>query len=231
MIDSVLKTKSTSLRRIPNRQRGSVARFFWGASTASLLLLTIACQTTPLVYLPDSLHQKFFGACGNSGSISFKVFRNSEYLVSGFIDWDRSEGLQISNVMGNTIALLKHNRRADIQLPNTILNLDIDAAGRIHVNARFSGLYLEELFCLFAGRVPSDWHQQRVVAAGRDYRVTTSDSERRITTMVGVQRFRVELARRILWLFTAGEIVIGSYRRQTGYLLGQGFRLSWEQLP
>ncbi len=195
----------------------------------SLQLALAACQTTPLVYLPSSLQQKFFGACGNEGSVSFKLLRNSEYLVSGFIDWDTTEGLHLSNVMGSTIALLKRDSTADIQLPNTVVRIAVDGAGRITVGDNFSGLYLEELYCLLGGRVPLSWHRDEVTTIGRDYLITAIEHERKIFTTVGVQRFRVKLARRILWLFSAGELVAGSYRRQTGYLVGQGFRLNWQQ--
>lgn len=191
--------------------------------------LLAACQTTPLVYLPSSLQQKFFGACGNEGSVSFKLFRNSNYLVSGFIDWDTGEGLHLSNVMGNTIALLKHDTTADIQLPNSVVKIGVDKDGRIEVGGDFTGLYLEELYCLLGGRVPFSWHRDEVVTVGRDYLITAIEHERKIFTTVGVQRFRVRLARRILWLFSASELVVGSYRRQTGYLEGQGFRLNWQQ--
>ncbi len=188
-----------------------------------------ACQTTPLVYLPSSLQQKFFGACGHEGSVSFKLSRNANYLFSGFIDWDTAKGLHLNDIMGSTLALLKRSSQADIQLPNSIIRVKVDDAGRIVVGDAFTGLYLGELYCLLGGRVPLAWHQDEVTSAGRDYLLTTSDYERRIITTVGVQRFKAKLTRRIWWLFSAGELVIGSYRRQTGYLAGRGFRLHWQQ--
>ena len=194
-----------------------------------LFLLLVACQTTPLAYLPSSLQQKFFGACGNTGSVSFKLFRDGNYLVSGFIDWHTGEGLHLSNVVGSTIAVIKHDSRADIQLPNTIISIVVDNQGRIMVGEDYSGLYLEELYCLLAGRLPMSWHRDQVVAVGHDYLVAAIDNERKIFTTVGVQRFRVKLVRRMLWWFTADELVIGRYRRQTGYLVGRGFRLDWRQ--
>lgn len=201
-----------------------------GISVAcSLQLALAACQTTARVYLPSSLQQKFFGACGNEGSVSFKLSRNFNYLVSGFIDWNLAEGLHLSNVMGSTIALLKRDSKADIQLPNSVIRIAVDSDGRIVVGDDFTGLYLEELYCLLGGRVPLSWHREEVAATGSDYSITAIEHERKITTTVGVQRFRVKLARRILWIFSAGELVIGSYRRQTGYLAGQGFRLNWQQ--
>lgn len=200
-----------------------------GSTFVLCFFLLAACQTTSLVYLPSSLQQKFFGACGNEGSVSFKLFRNSDYLVSGFIDWDTGEGLHLSNVMGNTIALLKHDTTADIQLPNSVVKIGVDKDGRIEVDGDFTGLYLEELYCLLGGRVPFSWHRDEVVTVGRDYLITAIEHERKIFTTVGVQRFRARLARRILWLFSASELVVGSYRRQTGYLEGQGFRLNWQQ--
>ena len=220
------------MRQIPDPLKRTVAYFASNGCAVAFLLFIVACQTTPLVYLPDSLQQKFFGVCGNSGSVAFKLFRHdNNYLVSGFIDWDTNDGMHISNVMGSTIAVLKHEHHAVIQLPNAIVKIAIDANGRLSVNGSFSGLYLDELHCLLGGRLPISWHQDRVVATAHDYRLTKNDSERKIIMMVGVQRFRVELARRILWLFTSGELIAGSYRRQTGYLAGHGFRLNWEQLP
>ena len=207
-------------------------RFFFFSPGSALLLcffLLTACQTTPLVYLPSSLQQKFFGACGHEGSVSFKLFRDASYLVSGFIDWDTSKGLHLSDVMGSTIALLKRSSKADIQLPNAVVRIAVDGAGRIVVGDNFMGLYLEELYCLLSGRVPFSWHQDEVVAVGRDYLLAATDYERKIFTTVGVQRFRAKLTRRILWVFAAGELIAGSYRRQTGYLEGQGFRLNWQQ--
>ena len=194
-----------------------------------LLSLLAACQTTPLVYLPSSLQQKFFGACGNEGSVSFKLFHNTNYLVSGFIDWDTGVGLHLSNVMGNTIALLRHGSRADIQLPNSIVTVVVDNKGRVEVGGNFTGLYLEELYCLLGGRVPLSWHRDEVLSVGRDYLIKATDYERKIFTTVSVQRFRVRVKRRMLWLFSARELVVGSYRRQTGYLKGQGFQLNWQQ--
>ena len=209
----------------------AAGRFFYAHGSALVLsfLLLTACQTTPLVYLPSSLQQKFFGACGNEGSVSFKLFNNSNYLVSGFIDWDTAEGMHLSNVMGNTIAVLKRNGTAEIQLPNAIVRIEVDSAGRIMVENNFTGLYLDELYCLLGGRVPFSWHRDEVEAMGRDYLLTATDSERKIYTTVGVQRFRARVARRILWLFSASELIVGSYRRQTGYLERQGFRLNWQQ--
>ena len=192
-------------------------------------LTLVACQTTPQLYLPSSLQQKFFGACGNEGSVSFKLWRDSAYLVSGFIDWNMTEGIHLSNVMGSTIAMLKPDSRADIQLPNMVVRIVVDASGRIVVDDDFTGLYLHELYCLLGGRVPHSWYRDRVVATERDYLITALEQERKILTTVGVQRFRVKLARRILWVFSAGELIVGSYRRQTGYLAAQGFRLNWQQ--
>lgn len=203
--------------------------FFFLRGGFICFLLLAACQTTPLVYLPSSLQQKFFGECGNTGSVSFKLFRHGNYLVSGYIDWDTGDGLHLSNVVGSTIAVIKHDSRASVQLPNAIITVVVDAQGRIMVGEDYSGLYLEELYCLLAGRLPMSWHRDEVVAAERDYLVTAIDSERKIFTTVGVQRFRVKLVRRLLWWFTAGELVIGRYRRQTGYLAGRGFRLDWQQ--
>ncbi len=238
----VLKLKSSSWVKTPDM--GMCRCFFCGGNHAVVLLLLLlrklsvagllqlalaACQTTPLTYLPSSLQQKFFGACGNEGSVSFKLLRNSDYLVSGFIDWDLTAGLHLSNVMGSTIALLKRDSKADIQLPNSVLSIVVDRAGRIVISGDFTGLYLEELYCLLGGRVPLSWHREKVVARERDYLITAIARERKIITAVGVQRFQVRLARRILWVFSAGELVIGSYRRQTGYLEGQGFRLDWQQ--
>ena len=209
--------------------RGWGLAFFFLRGGLPLFWLLAACQTTPLVYLPSSLQQKFFGECGNTGSVSFKLFRDSNYLVSGFIDWQTSEGLHLSNVMGSTIAVIKHDSRASIQLPNTIINIVVDSEGRIMVGEDYSGLYLEELYCLLAGRLPLSWHRDTVVPVGNDYLVRAIDNERKIFTTVGVQRFRVKLVQRMLWWFSAGELVIGRYRRQTGYLVGRGFRLDWQQ--
>lgn len=108
------------------------------------LLVCSACQTTPPVYLPQSLTAKFFKSCGDTGDASFKLFYKSKYLISGFIDWDLQDGIYITSVVGNPLATIERKEISYVNLQNSFFKIEIDEDEKIIIANKFIGLYFQD---------------------------------------------------------------------------------------
>lgn len=167
-----------------------------------LLTSLIACQTTPEVYLPEGLASRFFANCPLAGTVSYKLFHRSDYLVAGFIDWDDELGLDVTDTFGNTLASLRRYRRTSIDIAGRHITLAVDHRGRIEVDERYSGLHIDELSCLLAGRLPTNWQQATITERPTTYALVIDDDERLVTVYLGFRGFRVDVKINCWWLFT-----------------------------
>lgn len=187
----------------------------------------VACQTTPEVYLPEGLSKRFFANCPSAGTVSYKLFHHSDYLVAGFIDWDNELGLDVTDTFGNTLASLRRYRQTSINIAGRQLILTVDHHGRIDVDQQYSGLKIDELSCLLAGKLPAGWQRATISERPTTYALAIDDDERLVTVYLGFRGFRVDVKIKCWWLFTcAGPTAsIKTARRKARF---HKFELQWQ---
>lgn len=177
--------------------------------------------------MPDGLTSRFFANCPVAGTVSYKLFHFSDYLVAGFIDWDNELGLDITDTFGNTLASLRRYRRTSIDIAGRQLMLAVDHRGRIKVGERYSGLRIDELSCLLAGRLPANWRRATITERPTTYALTVVDDERLVTIYLGFRGFRVDVKIKCWWLFNCAGLTasIKGIRRKARF---HKFELQWQ---
>ena len=179
------------------------------------------------MYLPEGLTKRFFANCPAAGTVSYKLFHSSDYLVAGFIDWDNELGLDVTDTFGNTLASLRRYRQTSIDIARRQITITVDHQGRIKVDEQYSGLHRDELSCLLAGQLPVSW-QQATVTAERPttYVLSVVDEERLVTIHLGFRGFRVNVEVGCWWLFhCAGPAIsVKANRRKARFAK---FELRW----
>ena len=155
------------------------------------------------------------------------MFHRSDYLVAGFIDWDNELGLDVTDTFGNTLASLRRYRQTLIEIAGRQLTLTVDHRGRIEVDERYSGLNIDELSCLLAGRLPASWQRATIGERPTTYVLTIDDDERLVTVYLGFRGFRVDVKIKCWWLFTcAGPTAsVKATRRKARF---HKFELQWQ---
>lgn len=198
-----------------------------------LLFAVVSCQTLPKTYLPQDLAHDLFSDCAISGSVSFRLFHQSDYLGSGFLDWETGSGLDVTDSLGNPVSMLKKGETTTVNFNNTLkVDIELDDAGKITIADKFSGLYLDELLCVLAGKLPRHWYQERVTAENRTaWLMTLTDRGRRIVIETGFTQFKVRIYHRFLWLFPVHLLSLTSNQQQTGSMTGGELELKWKSLP
>lgn len=198
-----------------------------------LLFAIVSCQTLPKTYLPQDLERELFSDCAISGSVSFRLFHQSDYLGSGFLDWETGSGLDVTDSLGNPVSTLKKGELTTVRFNNTLkVDIELDSEGKMLVADRFTGLYLDELLCVLTGKLPRHWYQEWVTDENRTaWLMTLTDRGRRIVIETGFTRFKVRIYRRFLWLFSVPLLSLTSHQQRTGSVVGDELELKWKSLP
>lgn len=189
----------------------------------------VSCQTTSNTFLPQSILKRYFLPCGNSGGVSFRIHYRANYLFSGFIDWDREFGIQVTSSVGAPIATIEPGKKSYISLPNKYISIEIDKSERIIIDGRDVGMNLQEVLCVLEGYLHRDWYNDTVQQDDSgDFVIKHSHKGRDIHIILGFDEFRVRFTKRFLW-FTLGKYTVGSFADGRGFFDGYGFRLNWNK--
>ena len=180
-----------------------------------ILFSLFACQTTSQVFLPQSAIDKYYLACGSSGSVSFRLHYRTNYLLSGFIDWDIERGIYFTNTIGAPLLNIERGEETYINLPNKYVSVTIDEDGRILLGGRFSGIYLRETLCVLEGYLSRSWFKETAKEVYENeenvIHLTKRDSGRKLHISMGIDGFRAKVQNKFLWFFTSSEFTLGNF--------------------
>lgn len=204
------------------------------------------CQTLEsLPTVPVSERQRqFFGSCDNlEGGGRFTVREGGNARFSSRYDWvTDAEGrfqLEISDVIGRTVADLEVNRGTIVSRAKLARKLTVGAGGFLEFDGHSLGISVNELGCILGMRFPERWleHEfRRPPQSDKRDVLATRDGERTIFLTFPGQQSLDPACARITWrrmIFGEGAVKFCFKNRdavKSGTLEFEQFEADWHEV-